>query len=89
MGAGVMGFGGVEFFAEVGDDGVVGGVGLAEVLAHVFEEVFLMPSGKHGGGGGGDFAAVGDEFDGVDEVFAPGAKLLDALVEREMRCVGL
>ncbi len=24
-----MGFGGVEFFAEVGDDGVVGGVGLA------------------------------------------------------------
>ena len=47
-----MGFGGVEFFAEVGDDG--------------------------------GFAAVGDEFDSVDEVFAPGSQLLDALVGWEV-----
>ena len=30
------------------------------------------------------FAAVGDELDGVDEVFAPGSQLLDALVGREV-----
>jgi hypothetical protein len=27
----------------------------------------------------GGFAAVGNELDGVDEVFAPGAQLADAL----------
>jgi len=32
----------------------------------------------------GGLAAVGDEFDGVDEVFAPGSQLVDALVGREV-----
>lgn len=45
-----MGFGGVEFFAEVGEDGVVDGVGL-DVVGGGFEEVLLMPAGEHGSGG--------------------------------------
>ena len=45
-----VGFGGVEFFAEVGDDGVVDGVGL-DVVGGGFEEVLLMPAGEHGSGG--------------------------------------
>jgi hypothetical protein len=34
------------------------------VLAHVFEEVFLIPSGEHGGGSGGQGAAVIGAQDG-------------------------
>ena len=99
-----MGFGGVEFFAEVGDDGVVGGVGLAvefdaefacgmigaEVdgglheAAHEAAGVVTAAQGFAGEVDEGGFAAVGDEFDGVDEVLAPGAELVDALVGREV-----
>ena len=32
----------------------------------------------------GGLAAVGNEFDGVDEVFASGSQLVDALVGREV-----
>ena len=101
MGAGVMGFGGVEFFAEVGDEavefdaefacGLIGAEvdGRLQEAAHEAAGVVTAAEGFAGEVDEGGFAAVGDEFDGVDEVFAPGAKLLDALVEREMRCVGL
>ena len=34
------------------------------MLAHVFEEVFLIPSGEHGGGGGGEVAAIVGAEDG-------------------------
>jgi len=48
------------------------------VLAHVFEEIFLMPSGEHGGCGGFDFAAkIGAENGGLVAFFVEPADFAD------------
>ena len=99
-----MGFGGVEFFAEFGDDSVVDGVGLAVEFDAQFsgadigtevdrgfheaaDEAAGVVRALQGFAGEVDqrgLAAVGDEFDGVDEVFASAAQLADALFGREV-----
>jgi len=99
-----VGFGGVEFFAELGDHSVVDGVGLAVKFnaqfsgggigaevdgglhepAHEAAGVIATAQGFSGEVDERGFATVGDEFDGVDEVFASAAELADSFFGREV-----